>query len=476
MRNTARGLGLFWDFTQSISAEAKQWDVVDLHRTLLRCFAQALISGTIDSKSHIDRLQLYWPPIGIKRARSLTNSIQEFVTWVAIESADSTGVFGRASIAKLSKVDQNALPIDAQTTTRFLIVAKTIKNLSMMHHLKDEYADADSLNLKRRDALFEHTRDAAEHFNIEPAMHMDPNLVSAMLRYGFVKNEHGNAPEIREDITAKMIFILLAFGGLRNSEPFHIWFNDVRPNETDGTCHVQLRHPSQSKTYIHGEQFTRLEYLKARGLTPRNYSKDNVSYFAGWKYLAVDRTLSAPVFFIHDGAEALFGSLYTYYLDYRKRLLQMRRQRGLSDHPFLFVSSGEDRHTDTSYRGNPYSMPAFRKAFYRALDRVEKITNQKIPRGKDFGTTPHALRHLYGRLLSDAGVNQKVIQKCLHHRSVLSQSVYTVPTRNKISEELTHARRRISLREGGKTDFNPGPWAADPFRDDKLSVLVPWRN
>ena len=101
-----------------------------------------------------------------------------------------------------------------------------------------------------------------------------------MIEFGFIKDESAVLPEDREDLTAKMITLLTIFGGLRVSEPFHIWFNDVVP-QTDDSCKVFLRHPAEAYTEIAGEKnIHRKTYLAQRNLRPRNDNNNSKSYKA----------------------------------------------------------------------------------------------------------------------------------------------------------------------------------------------------
>jgi len=221
-----------------------------------------------------------------------------------------------------------------------------------------------------------------------------------------------------------------------------MWFNDITFPVIDGEerCIPALRHPSQAPTFIEGENLTRMQYLRQKGLFPRHLASGK-SLHVGWKDLDVDEdTSSTEAFFIHQGLEQLFASYYYYYLNYRRALISQRKARGEGDHPFLFVSSGEDRAQGKSYKGAPYSQKAFEDAFERALKRVEKRTGQAIRRGKRNGTTPHALRHAYAMILMRLGAPKKAIQRAMHHRSILSQEVYTQPEWQDVNKALNAAR------------------------------------
>ncbi|CUK02019.1 hypothetical protein RUE5091_02323 [Ruegeria denitrificans] len=160
-----------------------------------------------------------------------------------------------------------------------------------------------------------------------------------------------------------------------------------------------LRHPDQAQTFLVGETGTRRQYLDRLGLSPRKEAPEK-SLRVYWKDLDLDSgTNQTEAFFVHRSLEYLFSSYYNAYLDYRHELVCMRVARGECQHPFLFVARGEDRSSEKSCIGNPYSYSAFNGAWERALRRIEARFGELIPRGKKFGTTPHALRHAYAQTL-----------------------------------------------------------------------------
>lgn len=232
----------------------------------------------------------------------------------------------------------------------------------------------------------------------------------------------------------------MLFGGTRHSEPYHLWFNDVIP-QTDGSCKVFLRHPSESSICIPGEhERTRQQYLNEHGLLPRNNNSNNKSYKAGWKNLQVNEDYSAPILFIDPEAEIMFRELYIIYIKYyRPKLMSQRMANGGYRHPFLFVNNWDGD------IGAPYSMTAYKEALSRAYERLNRIHGLNIEQSKYSGTSPHGMRHYYGQALVDLGMDQKIIQKCMRHRTIHAQSVYTEPDGKRIKAHLDEAIRKIKL-------------------------------
>lgn len=73
------------------------------------------------------------------------------------------------------------------------------------------------------------------------------------------------------------------------------------------------------------------------------------------------------------------------------------------------------------------------------------------------GNTPHGSRHFYGKFLYSAGVEATVIQRCMHHRSLLAHRVYTRLTPGEINGILQRASQEVDTRQ--------------PFRDLRAEFM-----
>lgn len=459
-RRAARSLGLFFDFSRSFVYD-ENLSLRNRHSATLSAFILALQQGTIPS-SGMDRTGLFWPPMSANMVNETARHLDYFVEYASSLLIELKADHPLKALLKTF----DGTPSDGATVIRFLISSKKLSSRSFLQHLKTGVAGASEQARRSRLGLGL-DRKAAGYLTVKS---MPLQLVADIFSYGFIKDPNASSLVEREDITAKMIFILLAGAGLRASEPLHMWFNDVTFPALNGVtrCLPALRHPSQAATYIVGENSNRMQYLKQRGLLPRNISSGK-SMYVGWKDLATDaNTKSTEVHFIHENIEHLFASYYHYYLKIRRGLIAKRKARGDGDHPFLFVSNGDDRASGQSYIGSPYSRKAFRDAFDRALDRVEFRTGRSIPRGKNFGTTPHALRHAYAMTLVKSGAPQKAIQRSLHHRSILSQDVYTQPEWADVNAALNAARTGESNK---LLNFNRK--VIDPY-DETRELVEKW--
>ncbi|MGL6315691.1 site-specific integrase [Vibrio sp. WXL103] len=387
----------------------------------------SLEHGTFNTDNS-DPTGLYWAPTGIKRAKTLRSCLSNFIDWLIEEEKDAKGISTFIPPVKQSE----------KLTLSLLKTANRIINNSFMAHTKSQNEIASQLLKTRKTFGYEFEDDPSTYFNAQSEAKSFPiELIAPLLEHGFIKDPLATNPFEREDITAKMITILLIFGGMRKSEPLHLWFNDVTPTPEFG-CQITLYHPSAAKTNLIGEKDkTRKQYLKERGMLPRNSLANPKTLKAGWKKLAVDKnSYHADMFWLHKSAEALFSSLYTLYLNYRSKLLEIYKKNHNHDHPFLFVSTGIDHRTGESYEGSPYSIAQYNKSYSKALDRLETHIGLAIPRGREAALNPHSVRHFYAQALEDMGIDSKIIQRCLRQRTINAQQAYKGISTQKITETL----------------------------------------
>lgn len=211
-----------------------------------------------------------------------------------------------------------------------------------------------------------------------------------------------------------LAIVLMAGGGLRYSEIFHLFRGDVRGTE------VRLYHPSQGVVKSKGRKaYTREMYLRdTYGLKPRHVASG--AQHTGWKHLLITETseMFSRVHFL-PGWGDLFLSIHS---AYKTQLLPQK-----PTHPYLFIS------TDARHFGEPWTIGSFRKAYLRALGRIG------LTQDSNQGTNPHGLRHRYGQTLVDMGISPLHIQVCMHHLSLESQLAYTQPSDHKVNKALKQA-------------------------------------
>ena len=347
---------------------------------------------------------------------------------------------------------QPAVPIDGITFSEMLVWSR-IRQVSMLTHISTPkvVARKSSVDLGP----------SPGGTSVEPVKFFPRDYARRLLEVGHRRPGHGgenNAFNIRD----QMIALLDGWGGLRRSEAFHLWVSDVTQDpdiEPDpdgiGSALVVLHHPSEGRvTYKDAfgceVTLTREEYLNREcRLRPRHLVTRG-RYHAGWKGMDLDRNLRTVVHWLDDYAGRIFYRLYLAYLnEVRRPALALRKEATGRSHPFLFVSEGSSRHDGSrSMIGDPYSMQAYERNHRAAVRRLKSLKY-----GKEFGTTTHGLRHMYGQTLMDLKVPAQVIKKCLHHRDYLSQTVYTAPTYDKVNATLSAAWENI--QSGSTTPINP---------------------
>jgi len=418
-----RAVGLLWDYSLQVTHHAKP-------RDLFRSFALALLSGTI-KEDGTDPTGLLWPSTPRSRAVGLVKSIEAFAEWCGGEADEPSPI--APEMLSLT-------PGTAEYVTR-LLVWHRLRRVSMLQHIK-------AAPKTHRKSIVDHGRDPRGH-DAEPVKFFPPQYAEKLLWEGHKRPGAEREPNIfrRHNVRDMMIALLDGWGGLRRSEPLHLWLEDVVDDPTaPGHALVVLHHPGESKIRWHNpltgrsEVLTRREVLRrAYALRPRNDVKRG-AYHAGWKGMDLDGDHRAAVFWIDDQAGALFWTLYLGYIRYvRPPIMEQRRRMGGRDHPFLFVS--ERISAKTGLVGDPYSEKAYERNHKAAVERIG------LTSAKEKGTTTHGLRHLYGQTLSKLGVPPQVIKKGLHHRSFLSQTIYTTPDKEATSQTLRAAQRRLALGE-----------------------------
>lgn len=431
MKYRARALGYFYDYCTSLPLDSTLPSHPLFHKRLIRGFLISLLNGTIDKDTGIDELRLYWPSTGIDIVKRICSALSDIIDYCQLNDLVEKNFL---------KKESYSIPNSEPTALSFLYVAHKIKAQSFLGHIVNVKALARRVSLRNKTSEF-HLQSSTPK-NILAPRRFPEELIGPLFKYGFIKNEDATTLDEREDIPAKMCCLLWIFGGLRKTEPLHIWINDVVYVNGHGLKVIQ-RHPSKSHTYIVGEDMNRKEYLKRLGRLPRN-EETTKSQKARWKNLSLDTGGQAYVYFLHSGAETLFMQMYNYYISkVRPDKIEELKRQGKPEHPFLFVSSGVDRSTGKSYVGEPYSAKALEEAFSTALDRVENKLGIKISRGREHHTNPHAGRHFYIGSLKDAGVEAKVVQRAVKHGNISSQDAYDAPTEKRVQSVMDNVKLEL---------------------------------
>lgn len=361
---------------------------------IFREFANCLYVGTIGDDGR-DQSSLRWKPRSDNDAGFLIKLITQYTDWLAEQNED-----------KRLQINPKVKP------TRY-----------------EEWMGLAAHYQKRRRAFLSHlwgSKPGSSHYryvmpktrssmSTESKKSFPEGCIDDLFWHGFVQYGFETSEKIEERLDLKNVLItmLMHYGGLRISECFHIWVEDIVPWD-DGTALVKVFHPAKGKPLQNGPS-RREELLQRFGMKPRfEYSKSR-SLHAGWKDPKLDN--AGRHFFIvcwfPQSVGETFNDLWRMYLTYQRHFDRGR-------HSFAF----------TTRTGAPHSIKGYNQALKRAIKRIG------LQFSKDNGTTAHAHRHSYGNALADAGASPLIIRNAMHQKSIESQKVYTELSENQIRAKL----------------------------------------
>lgn len=422
-RELCRAVGLFIDFIKSNQQHFKS----QLDRPqLLAEFAEVLIGGTIELDG-TDSSGLFWTSKTNARAKLLLTLLTGFSDWL-VQRYDTKPInpWRTASYA-----EQIAYWRRFDERRAHALLAHTFDREAIQARSKFSRTVA----IRQRSLV--HETSTAKHFPEEK--------LNELLTNGFLIRGNQRLRNMHENMHVRdiMITMLLQGGGLRESEPFHLYVSDVLIDpQNPKSAMVRLYHPQYgSAPHDYIDPLTgkvipanRDEYLRVKwGLQPRNTVQGR--FHAGWKDLKLS-----------DGKEkyALIHWFPTYWGEaflilFKNYIMNSRSRHAL--HPYLFVSAKED------VKDAPYTIGAYRQLHGKAVRRIGLIPS------KNSGTTPHGHRHAYAQSMTDAGISSEVIQAALHHKSPESQQIYKEASVEKTNRELRNASAKLS-----PTFISPSPW------------------
>lgn len=415
----ARGLGLLIDFTVQIAPDLRRFNVAgsdrNVHRELVARFSDSLLHGTMGRHEGdiSDPTGLLWFARSNAEAKKLVSSVSRFLVW-----SDGQDIGKRWKSAILS----DAVPDDPFEAIRFAYDARIRKNVDFLSYLGETPKSPSYRNSEIFDVS---SGSGAETYRF-PEKYLVP-----MLSEGFVTGKSGE----QEDTVPMLISGLLFFAGLRTCEPLNIWVNDVQ--FIDDKPIVFLHHPREAKVIApDGSSHKRVKFLASYNRYPRNMLRK--SGHAGWKGVLGDRNGAEVHWLPIPGVqEFMAAALREYLFRIRPAIMRARRLQGLPDHPYLFVGSGKMRSGTAGEVGAPYTKPAFRSAWNRALARLrKKYDDPALELAKILGTTPHGARHFYGGYLKGLGYDGETIQRCMHHFSPFSHLIYSRLTNSEVNDIL----------------------------------------
>ena len=404
MLKVTQAVGLLLDYM------AANHDCFDDPKDLFDTFTQRLYTGTVGSDG-TDPSGLYWqgrnPPV----VRVLAMSISAFSDWMAQKSGTKPLNPWR----------------EATRSEEMLAWAAwhQKRDSAFLAHTWDR--ETATLSMTRaRNTLLKRTP-VIDH---EPVKKFPDDRIHDLLFKGFIVPGKQKSPRLEERLNLRDILItmLMHYGGLRISEPFHLYVHDVvnDPIHADRAL-VRIYHPNLGTAPpdwmdIKGKptNCNRLAYLSGKyAMRPRDEYASSDQWHAGWKGNALDsKSHFMFVNWFPQWAGELFWKLWV--------LCMAQRAQLNCDHPFAFVTQ----------EGKPYAIDSFERQHRRAVERIG------LQVAKALGTSPHGHRHAYGQALADAEIDPIYRKKALHHKSLESQVVYTEPDRAKLVRALEAAAER----------------------------------
>ena len=377
-------------------------------------FTEAVYSGTINEEG-FDSSGLYWIPKKVETANMLLSALNGFSDWMHKE-------YGAAQL--------NPWREATSYEQRLNWMAQINKSHhSFLGHLDDVHEMTETARQVRNVINRRKPYSARNGTKSFPE-----DQIHDLLWEGFKRTRKNKELALVDRYNWRdiAITILMHGGGLRHSEVFHLWVQDVFADPKDPELAVvRIYHPSEGKAprdfrnpkngkYVsNSEVYLLLKY----GLLPRNRYSGNDKRFAGWKEprLDKDKDKFMHVYWLSKEWGYIFSHVWKMYLAQRLR-------EGIPDaHPFAFVNHHH------KYKGEMMPLRTQRESHKKAIEKIGLVVR------KSNGTTEHGHRHAYGQRLKDAGIEDRIKQVAMHHKSIESQKVYTEPTITDVTASLNNA-------------------------------------
>lgn len=352
---------------------------------LFRNFANALRQGTIDSERREDPSGLYWEGIDVRECNFMITQLSDFFDWLGRDDAPRAAKFNPHY--KGNAWDQR---ID-------MLAYRYRRDKAFLGHAWSAKPQGRPTRLVRGERV-------PKVYSKRPPMFPEDQFEELLFKGFKVAGRH--------DYRGMLITLLLFGGGLRVSEPFHLYTADVQPHwNNPNMAFVAVHHPSLGYAPNHwknraGQRGSRQEYLAAEfGLTPRHLVRGKLN--AGWKHPALDDHWFMHVHWFPEVYGEWFMQIWLRYLE---QIASIERK-----HPYAFIN------VSSAPRGGIYTISQYQKALKSAVERIG------LTFGKTYGTTAHGQRHAYAQRARRGGINPIIIQRIMHHCSPESQQVYTQP-------------------------------------------------
>lgn len=395
-RDVCRSVRLFLEYLQTNPAERDTYH-------LFQNFAQRLYTGTFDRDTGLDPSGLCWAPRPPDVASHIITYLSDFFDWLAEMRPEAAKLNPRYAGGAFDRhIDEAAYQYRRSKAFLGHTWATNSSSSETGHHVRSQRLPK--------------TEEG------EP-----PSFPEERFEELLVKGFHTAG---RQDYRGMLITLLLHGAGFRESEPFHLFVQDVIPDPVNSQqALVRIHHPSHGAAPTdwrddrsQAHKGNRAKYLALLfGLAPRTKLMD--SRHAGWKGG------------MHDGP--YYKQAHWFLPEYGEWFLQLWRSylqqvaRIDRDHPFAFINLCREP------IGGMYCLGQYNKAHAAACERIGLTV------GKALGTTPHGHRHAYGRRLKNGAIDKALIRRFMHHASMESQEVYTQANTREMRAALEAATQKL---------------------------------
>lgn len=258
-------------------------------------------------------------------------------------------------------------------------------------------------------------------------------------------------------IRDQYLFMYYFFGGLRLTEPLHIFDGDVvvkQDKNSEGVSspvlHAMLAHPEKAPYTYRGKKYnSRNDFLyEVTGMPSRTLRQGH--YRARWKNLALDDSKLKSTFVYWICSQEFINLSVTFHNLYRDWRRMVTKDAGYT--PYLFVSD----------KGRELSAKAVQKRWERASKYVGKwldntplekkdelnVVNVEVFTGKRIdGQSIHGCRHGYKQRGENLNLPEVVIQRSLHHKSKDSKDKYAKKSYDSIQVMINGAEEKTANRD-----------------------------
>jgi site-specific recombinase XerD len=368
--------------------------------SLLRGFFETLVAGDAE---------LVWTPLRYQTAANYFDTVNMLADWLTDEGQaflnDSKAVHPNPKVDRALGWYEQLAGFQRQVRTRMLahLYPSTRKGRGLT---KTRQVDPRRMGGKRITTV---THGSAE----KKAMRFE---------------EYHRLIRHEQNVRDLLLWLLLGAGGLRLSEPLHLFCTDIQAigREAD----VVLAHPSEATVpTVNGTgrpcMIKRGVYLRDHyRLKPRNDLPLSNPLHAGWKGMAIEdsENLWSRVTWLLPVYGVLFWQAHVQYMKIRGRLAG-------SAHPYYFVNLRRNIGAPLTYEN--------------AKGTLERATHRLAIQGPQ---NPHSMRHMYGHTMQNRfGVPRHAVQRAMHHTSPESTEVYTQPTSAEIRKQLEAAQEREAI-------------------------------